>query len=55
MERLAAAVRVHEGTTVELIVAGCLNGFSAEDIDFLATMSRWRIDRSTGTSWASRP
>ena len=24
---------------VELIVAGCLNGFSAEDIDFLATMS----------------
>ena len=39
MERLAAAVRAHEGTTVELIVAGCLNGFSAEDIDFLATMS----------------
>ena len=24
---------------MELIVAGCLNGFSAEDIDFLATMS----------------
>ncbi len=39
MERLAAAVREHEGTTVELIVAGCLDGFSAEDIDFLATMS----------------
>ncbi len=39
MERLAAAVRQHEGTTVELIVAGCLNGFSEEDIDFLATMS----------------
>ena len=39
MERMAAAVRRHEGTTVELIVAGCLNGFSAEDIDFLATMS----------------
>jgi len=39
MERLAAAVRHHEGTTVELIVAGCLNGFSEEDIDFLATMS----------------
>ena len=35
MERLAAAVRQHEGTTVELIVAGCLNGFSADDIDFL--------------------
>lgn len=39
MERLAAAVRPHEGTTVELIVAGCLNGFTEEDIDFLSTMS----------------
>jgi N-acyl-D-aspartate/D-glutamate deacylase len=39
MERLAAAVRRHQGTTVELIVAGCLNGFSEEDIDFLSTMS----------------
>ncbi len=39
MERLAAAVRQHEGTTVELIVAGCLNGFSEADIDFLSTMS----------------
>ena len=39
MERLAAAVRDHEGTTVELIVAGCLNGFTDEEIDFLATMS----------------
>jgi N-acyl-D-aspartate/D-glutamate deacylase len=39
MERLAAAVRQHEGTTVELIVAGCLNGFSEDDIDFLSTMS----------------
>jgi N-acyl-D-aspartate/D-glutamate deacylase len=39
MERLAAAVRQHEGTTVELIVAGCLNGFTEDDIDFLSTMS----------------
>ena len=39
MERLAAAVRAHEGTTVELIVAGCLNGFTDDEIDFLATMS----------------
>jgi N-acyl-D-aspartate/D-glutamate deacylase len=39
MERLAAAVRAHEGTTVELIVAGCLNGFTDEEIDFLTTMS----------------
>lgn len=44
MERLAAAVRQHAGTTVELIVAGCLNGFSDEDIDFLSTMSL-RADR----------
>ncbi len=39
MERLAAAVRDHDGTTLELIVAGCLNGFTDEDIDFMATMS----------------
>jgi len=39
MERLAAAVRDHDGTTVELIVPGCLNGFTEEEIDFLATMS----------------
>jgi N-acyl-D-aspartate/D-glutamate deacylase len=39
MERLAAAVRPHEGTTLELIVAGCLNGFTDEEIDFMATMS----------------
>ena len=39
MERLAAAVRDHEGTTVELIVPGCLNGFTEEEVDFLATMS----------------
>jgi N-acyl-D-aspartate/D-glutamate deacylase len=39
MERLAAAVRAHEGTTVELIVAGCLNGFTEDEIDFLAQMS----------------
>ena len=39
MERLAAAVREHDGTTVELIVPGCLNGFTEEEVDFLATMS----------------
>ena len=39
MERLAAAVRAHEGTTVELIVPGCLNGFTDEEVDFLTTMS----------------
>ena len=39
MERLAAAVRPHEGTTLELIVPGCLNGFTADEIDFMSTMS----------------
>ena len=39
MERLAAAVSEHEGTTVELIVPGCLNGFTEDEIDFLARMS----------------
>jgi len=39
MERLAAAVRDHEGTTVELIVPGCLNGFTDEETEFLSTMS----------------
>ncbi len=39
MERLASAVRDHDGTTVELIVAGCLNGFTDEEVDFLASMS----------------
>ncbi len=39
MERLAAAVRAHEGTTVELIVPGCLNGFTDEEVEFLSTMS----------------
>ncbi len=39
LERLATVVRAHEGTTVELIVPGCLNGFTDEEIDFLSTMS----------------
>ncbi|HXN59277.1 MAG TPA: amidohydrolase family protein [Acidimicrobiales bacterium] len=39
MERLAAAVSEHEGTTVELIVPGCLNGFTDDEIDFLVRMS----------------
>jgi N-acyl-D-aspartate/D-glutamate deacylase len=39
MERLAAAVRDHDGTTIELIVPGCLNGFTEQEVDFLASMS----------------
>ncbi len=55
LERLAAAVRQHEGTTVELIVAGCLNGFSEDDIDLLPPCRCWPTDRSTGTCSACRP
>jgi len=39
LELLAAAVREHDGTTVEMIVPGCLNGFSDEEIDLLSTIS----------------
>jgi N-acyl-D-aspartate/D-glutamate deacylase len=39
IEELAAAVRSHEGTTVELIVPGCLNGFTDDEIDFLTAIS----------------
>lgn len=39
LEALAAAVAPHPGTTVEMIVAGCLNGFSEEEVDLLATLS----------------
>ena len=37
--RLAAAVRSHPGTQLELIIAGCLNGFSDDDVDLMASMS----------------
>jgi N-acyl-D-aspartate/D-glutamate deacylase len=37
--RLAGAVRSHPGTQLELIIAGCLNGFSDDDIDLMASMS----------------
>jgi N-acyl-D-aspartate/D-glutamate deacylase len=39
IERLAAAVSQHPGTTIELIVPGCLNGFTEEEIDFLSQIS----------------
>ena len=37
--RLAGAVRSHPGTQLELIIAGCLNGFSDDDVDLMASMS----------------
>ena len=39
LELLAAAVREHDGTTVELIIAGCLNGFTEDDIDLMSRIS----------------
>ncbi len=36
---LATAVRDHPGTTLEAILAGCINGFDDDDRDLLARMS----------------
>jgi N-acyl-D-aspartate/D-glutamate deacylase len=36
---LCAVVRDHEGTTLEVIVDGCLNGFSDDEIEWLTEMS----------------
>ena len=36
---LATAVRDAEGTTLELILAGCLNGFTDDEIDLMARVS----------------
>ena len=35
----AAALSDHPGTTLELIVPGCLNGFSDDEVDLMATLS----------------
>ena len=37
--RLAAAVRSHPGTQLECIIAGCLNGFSDDEVDLMTSMS----------------
>jgi N-acyl-D-aspartate/D-glutamate deacylase len=39
LEALAAAVSDHSGTTLELIVAGCLNGFSEDEVELMGTLS----------------
>ena len=36
---LAEAVRDHPGTTLEVILAGCLNGFTDDEVDLMTTMS----------------
>jgi N-acyl-D-aspartate/D-glutamate deacylase len=37
---LARCVADHEGTTLEAIVAGCINGFTDDEVELLAGMSR---------------
>ncbi len=39
IEALGAAVGDHDGTTLEIIVPGCLNGFSEDEVDLMATLS----------------
>ena len=37
--RCARVLSAHPGTTLELIVPGCLNGFSEDEVDLMATLS----------------
>src|SRR5262249_6833808 len=39
MLRLAAAVGSHPGTQLELIIPGCLNGFTDDEVDLMTEMS----------------
>jgi N-acyl-D-aspartate/D-glutamate deacylase len=39
IETLCTAVGEHQGTTLEIIVPGCLNGFSDEEVDLMTTLS----------------
>jgi N-acyl-D-aspartate/D-glutamate deacylase len=39
IEALCTAVGDHDGTTLEIIVPGCLNGFSDDEVDLMATLS----------------
>ncbi|HUI03299.1 MAG TPA: amidohydrolase family protein [Acidimicrobiales bacterium] len=39
LDALCAAIALHAGTTLELIVPGCLNGFSDDEIDLMARLS----------------
>jgi N-acyl-D-aspartate/D-glutamate deacylase len=37
--RLAGTLRSHPGTQLELIIAGCLNGFSDDEVELMTSMS----------------
>ena len=50
MLRLAGALRAHDGTQLELIIPGCLNGFTDDEFDLMTSMSLAAGPaRSTGT------
>ena len=52
MLAFCAEVAAHEGTTLEYITNGCLDTFSAEEMDLMVAMTRdRRSDPSTGTSY----
>ena len=39
LEALCSVVSAHDGTTLELIVPGCLNGFSDDEVDLMTSLS----------------
>ncbi len=39
IEAVVASARDHPGTTIEIIVAGCINGFSEEEVELMGTLS----------------
>jgi N-acyl-D-aspartate/D-glutamate deacylase len=39
LEALCSSVSRHAGTVLELILPGCINGFSEEEVDLMATLS----------------
>ena len=39
LEALCGALSAHPGTTLELILPGCLNGFSEEEVELMASLS----------------
>ncbi len=48
LERLAAVVATHPGTTIEMILPGCLNGFSDQEV---ALMSRISLLAQRPVNW----
>ena len=50
---LGAVLGPHAGTQLELIIPGCLNGFTDDEVDLMVDLlPRGAAARSTGTCWA---